>query len=182
MPSPATFFLSNLKSARRGWRDDPAEMAVKALLALVIGQTFWRLGYDQLGLFMNPRRQIGPGQALAAAVYRRLPPSPRTAWVIKALEITCDLSKLPIEGRLYRRRGFVCDVVATLVTQPLWSGVEAAEKLLGVIIHPERVATPEQVRVSLGCIYGTAVRYTADLLIWRYGDRLYLVCRRHLPL
>jgi hypothetical protein len=178
MATPAQSFLKSLRIARDGWRDDPAQMVIKAFLGLAIGQIFWRLGYDQLGLFMSPKLQVGPGQALAAAVYRRLPPGPRTAWTVKLIEIACDASKMPVERRLYLERGYVADIIGTLATQPLWSGIETAEKIAGAALHSERVDTPEQVQVSIGCIYGTLVRYAADLIIWRYGDRMYLACRR----
>lgn len=112
---------------------------------------------------MNTKIQLGLGRKVAKAVYDRLPDSPLVPWMIKGAEIAADMSKIPVEGALYRRHGVVPDGVAALVSQPLWSAIETGEKLAGAFAHPEKVGQPESVKVSIGCIYGTAVRHLASL-------------------
>ena len=152
--------VSDIQDAARSWRQTPATMAGKVGLSFAAGQgIFWQAGYDQLGLFMNPKFQIGFGQRVADELYARLPHTPQMAWGVKLVEVLADAGKIPIEGALYRRYGIVPDGVAALVTQPLWSALETAEKITGAFVHPERVRQPEQVKLSLGCIYGSLFRY-----------------------
>jgi hypothetical protein len=111
---------------------------------------------------MNTKVQLGAGRRVAETAYEKLPDSQVTPWVVKAVEIAADSSKIPIESALFSRYGIVPDGVAALVSQPLWSTIEASEKLAGAIAHPERVGQPESVKVSIGCIYGTTVRHLAS--------------------
>ena len=171
---PGQPFRQSLTQARNGWKNHPEEMAVKLGLSFIFGQgIFWVIGFDQLGLFMDPKIQLGLGQTIAAKVYRYLPATATVAWTIKALEILADAGKMPIEGAAYRRCGIVPDVVACAVTQPLWSLIEMLEKTAGVILHPERVTHPEQVQLSLGCIYGSLFRYALAGGLYRYGNSVY---------
>jgi hypothetical protein len=127
---------------------------------------FFIFGYDQWGLFMRPKVQLGFGQKVAHWAYDRLPHTSSFAWILKAVEIAADAGKMPIEGALFSRRGVVPDGLAALVTQPLFSGIETAEKVLGAALHPERVAEPYQMRMSLGCIYGSLFRYGLTAMLW----------------
>jgi hypothetical protein len=148
-------------------------MDQKLLLSFLTGQAiFWRFGYDQIGLFMRPKVQLGAGQKIAGWAYNRIPPSLTSAWTIKVIEILTDAGKIPIEGAVYKKHGFVPDIVAALVKQPGWSVFETAEKLTGAVLYPKRVANPEQVKVSLGCIYGSVFRYALAGLLWQYGGHL----------
>jgi hypothetical protein len=146
----------------------------KTLFSFIVGQgVFWKLGYDQIGLFMKPKVQLGKGQQIADYIARRLPPDEKVAWTLKVVEVLTDLGKAPLEGALYKKHGYAPDAVATLATQPLWSVLEAIEKATGAALHPERVNTPEQIRVSIGCIYGSLFRYAQVAALWAIGPQLY---------
>lgn len=166
--------VRSLQASKSGWRADPAKMISKIIFSFFTGQgVFWLIGYDQLGLFMNPKVQLGLGQKVADSVYGRIPHTATTAWVVKVIEILTDAGKGPIEGAVYRRHGFAPDVVATALTQPFWSTIEAAEKTTGALLHPELVNQPEQVRLSLGCIYGSIFRYFQAAFYWLTGGIIY---------
>lgn len=167
------YVISGLKQAVAGWRENPFRMVAQLVASTIVGQAvFWRIGYDQLGVAMDPKREFGVGGRIADTVARRLPQTPAVAWTLKFLEITTDLGKMPIEGVAYARHGIVPDVVACVVTQPLWSGIEAIEKTLGTVTHPERVNTPEQIRLSLACIYGSLFRYGLGVGVIVFGAHL----------
>lgn len=156
-----------------GWRTNPIRMVAQLITSFIIGQgIFWHFGYDQLGIGMDPKKQFGAGIKIAEKVADKLPGTARAAWVIKFVEILCDLGKMPLEGRAFAKHGIVPDVVAAAVTQPTWSGIEAAEKTLGVIMHPERVNTPEQIKLSLGCIYGSVFRYVLGSIVIVVGGHI----------
>lgn len=166
-------FLKSLRQGFMGWRENPFRMIAQLVTSAIVGQAlFWRVGYDQLGIAMDPKREFGAGIKIADKVANRLPNTVQTAWTIKAVEILADLGKMPIEGQAYVRHGITPDVVACVITQPLWSGIEAAEKTVGVITHPERVNTPEQIRLSIACIYGSVVRYGLGFLVIMAGKQL----------
>jgi hypothetical protein len=168
------FVIQGLSVAILGWQSDPVAMVAKVIFSLIFGQgVFWLLGYDQLGIFMSPFKQLGFGQTVANWVYDRIPATRNTAWAVKGLEILADFGKVPFEGAVYIRYGFVSDGLAALVTQPLWSTIETAEKLTGAIVYPERVFDPDQIRLSLGCIYGSLFRYGMALVMWFGGSALY---------
>lgn len=165
--------VPNAELSVERWREDPARQLGKVALSAAAGQgVFWSIGYDQLGMLMDTKVQLGFGRRVADAVYTRLPQSPATPWVVKAMEIAMDASKIPVEGALCHRHGVVPDGVAALVSQPLWSVLETAEKLAGALAHPERVTQPEAVKVSIGCIYGTSVRHVASILILLAGNSI----------
>lgn len=167
-------YVTGLKTAKKGWKNEPKEMLSKLAFSAVAGQgLFWRLGYDQLGLFMNPKAQMGLGQQIAEKVYEHLPKTDSVAWTIKAVEIATDAGKMPLEGALYAKYGYAPDVVAALVTQPLWSALETGEKITGSLLHPERVTTPDGVKLSLSCIYGSLFRYGLSAILLMYGPSLY---------
>ncbi|MFA5197207.1 MAG: hypothetical protein WC437_02170 [Patescibacteria group bacterium] len=152
--------IQSLKMARRGWKANPNEMLTKIIFSGIVGQgVFWLIGYDQLGTFMNPKVRMGFGRNVAEEAYKRIPHTPTMAWIIKITEILADAGKIPIEGAVYRKHGFTPDAVAALVTQPLWSTIETTEKFTGAVMHPERVSEPDQVKNSIGCIYGSFFRY-----------------------
>lgn len=156
-------------SAER-WREDPAKQVERAILSAMVGQGLsWGPGYDQLGVLMNTKVEFGLGQKLAKAIYAELPESPRVAWAIKIVEILADASRIPVEAKLYRDYGVTPDVVADLVTQPLWTVIEVAEKAAGAIAYPERVVQSEAVKVSIGCIYGSAFRHLTGGLVFVIG-------------
>lgn len=165
--------LRSVRQSYQGWRENPFRMIAQLVTSTIVGQAlFWRIGYDQLGIAMDPKREFGVGAKLADKVASQLPDTARTAWTIKTVEILADLGKMPIEGQAYARHGITPDVVACAVTQPLWSGIEAVEKTVGVLTHPERVNTPEQIRLSLACIYGSLVRYGLGFFVIATGKYL----------
>lgn len=165
--------FANLKSGWRGWHENPIRMVAQLLVSFVIGQgIFWRFGYDQLGIAMNPKQEFGTGVKLAEQIDARLPSHPAVAWALKLVEIFADFGKMPLEGAAYARHGLVPDVVAAGVTQPLWSAIEGVEKTLGAVMHPERVDTPEQRRLSIGCIYGSLFRYLLASVVIMTGTYL----------
>lgn len=150
----------NVLWSLREWREHPMRMVARAIVSLLVGQgIFWKFGYDQLGIGMDPKVQLGTGVKLADRAANWLPETARVAWTLKAIEIVADAGKMPLEGKAFARHGIVPDVVAFLVTQPLWSLIEALEKLVGAVRHPERVTTPEQIRLSIACIFGNCFRY-----------------------
>lgn len=160
--------------ARDAWRDDPIKMTSKVVVSLAAGQSIgWLIGYDQLGLFMDTKKQFGIGAEVATAIVRYLPESTTVYGAIKALEILADAARIPIEGALFRRYQIVPDALAAVVTQPLWTTFEVAEKVSGVILHPERVNDPDQAIVSLACVYGSVFRIAVSLVIWKKGDSIY---------
>lgn len=167
------FIVDNLKHAARGWRSNPPRMIAQIIMSFIFGQgLFWRFGYDQLGVFMNPKKQFGLGERVAARVYPLIPPTPAAAWTIKVVEIATDFVRGPVEGALYTRHGMTPDAVADVFTQPLWSTAEAAEKAIGAIMRPERVTTPEGVKLSLACIYGNVFRLGITGLLLLAGKYL----------
>ena len=149
------------------WHANPEGMASRVITSAIVGQgVFWLLGSDQIGLFMNPKLRMGRGPSIGRFVYSRLPHTKTTARTVKVIEILTDASRAPLEGALYRRHGITPDAIATLVTQPLWSLIEAAEKIAGVVIHPERLEDDEQVIQSLANIYGNVFRWGLTGAIW----------------
>jgi hypothetical protein len=170
----STLLVQNLKAARTGWKTNPQLMITNILLSFLFGQLIFEfLGYDQLGIFQHLGVQMGLGQKFAAWFYGFIPHVVWVAWLIKVVEILTDALKMPIEGRLYRRQGLVPDVVAAAVTQPLWSGIEASEKLLGAILYPALVAHPDKILVSLGCIYGSCFRDLLAGMLWVCGNQIH---------
>lgn len=166
----------SLRQARIAWREDPVKMGSKIVVGFAVGQgVFWLIGYDQLGLFMDTKKQFGIGAEIAEAVARRLPEGTAVYVTVKALEIITDALRIPIEGAVYRRYQFAPDIVATIVTQPLWTTLEVAEKTAGVFLHPERVTDPKQLLVSIACIYGNLFRYVLAAVIWKKGDAIYRI-------
>lgn len=122
---------------------------------------------------MSPVKQLGLGQTVARKVYEVIPHNAVSAWGIKIAEILTDAGKMPIEGVLYLKHGFVPDGVAAIVTQPLWSSIETAEKVAGVALKPEKVNTEDQILLSLGCIYGSLFRYFLVGIYLLIGSWLY---------
>ncbi len=104
---------------------------------------------------MSPVKQLGLGQTVARKVYEVIPHNAVSAWGIKIAEILTDAGKMPIEGVLYLKHGFVPDGVAAIVTQPLWSSIETAEKVAGVALKPER-SIPRIRYCSLWDVYTAA--------------------------
>jgi hypothetical protein len=171
-----------LRRAWDGWRQRPGEMAIKLGLSALLGQgVFWLLGYDQLGFFMSPMKEFGLGHGIANHVADWLPTGQAVVWIVKGVEISTDAARIFIEGKLYLKRGYVPDVVATLATSPLWQCYEVAEKLSGVLLHPERLNTRDQLVVSLACIYGNLFRYGLDAVLWFWGDDIYMGVRKGAP-
>lgn len=145
----------------------------KLVTSFVVGQgVFWTLGYDQLGLFMNPKKQFGLGQRIAKSIAKRLPSNQKMIWFVKLLEIGTDFGKMPLEGAVYKKYGICPDVVACATTQPFWSLAEGLEKTLGVVLHPERVNNKKQLEVSLACIYGSLFRYGQSAALLYAGSRM----------
>jgi hypothetical protein len=169
--------MQGLRQAASGWRQDPAKMAGKIGASFVVGQMiFWLIGSDQIGFFMDPKKRFGIGLRIGRAVNRRLPQTAIAAWTVKVIEVLTDAARMPIEGALYRRHGIVPDAVAAAVTQPAWTAFEVAEKVSGVVLHPERINTPFQVEQSLANIYGSLFRYAQSAVLWYAGQAV----NRHL--
>jgi hypothetical protein len=164
---------SDLRETRLEIKERPAHFVSRVLVSFIVGQgVFWRVGYDQIGLFMDPKFEIGLGIRIANWIYEKLPPSPWMPWAVKSIEILADFGKVPIEGTVYRRHRVVPDGVAALVGQPLWSIIETVEKVAGAVLHPERVVQPESIKVALGCIYGSLFRYACAAMIWFAGEKI----------
>jgi hypothetical protein len=171
----------SVKKAAQGWQNNPGEMVKDIAVSFIAGQgIYWVLGYDQFGFFMNPVKQVGRGDAIAGKVAARLPKTAVVAWVAKATEILSDALRIKLEGEAYRRHGVTPDFVATAVSSPLWQMLEVSEKTMGAILHPERVTTPEGVKLSLACIYGNLFRYTLDAAYSYQGDKIKYVVGRGL--
>lgn len=168
------FVWKGLAAAIAGWTADPIHMFVAIAFSLVVGQgIFWIFGFDQFGWHLAPFKQLGLGVTVAEWIAARIPHTPTVIWTVKALEVLTDFGKVPIEGMLYIRFGFVPDGLAALVTQPLWSTIETAEKISGAIARPDIVVTSDQLRLSLGCIYGSLFRYAQSAVLWFFGATLY---------
>lgn len=163
----------NLSTAVQGWRQDPIKMTTRIIVATIAGQwALWFIGHDQIGFFMKPLFRVGPGQSWSQKFYdRHIPKTHRVSVVLKAIEIGLDAGRMPAEGLLQARRGFVPDGLATAVTSPLWQFYETIEKLLGVVTHPERI--DDTAALSLANIYGNLVRYAAIMFYWHYADDIY---------
>jgi hypothetical protein len=168
------FILRGLRRARADWREDPIKTVSKIIFSFIIGQGVFNVfGYDQLGWFMRPHAKLGFGKTVSQEVYDRIPHTATTAWAIKVIEILMDATKIPIEGLVYLRFGFVSDGVAAAVSQPAWSSLETAEKAVGAALHPERVVEPDQVMNSIGCIYGSFFRIFQAIITLLLGRKLY---------
>jgi len=168
------FVRMGVQKAIDGWKENKARMVAKIIMSLIFGQfLFWFLGYDQIGFFMKHIWQVGLGQNIGDWVASQVPNTPTVGWYFKVGEIIADFGKVPIEGLTYLRFGYVPDVIAGTVTQPLWSVIETAEKITGAVTNWRLVGTTEQIKVSVGCIYGSAFRYVICGGFWLIGDRLY---------
>jgi hypothetical protein len=172
MSSLTRHFVTGVKLGITRWRVDPKATVLDVAFSGIGQVWFWTGGQDFIGIGMNAKWLPGLGHRLAPMIQQRLPATAPTAWMIKVIEIASDATKMPIEGKLYRELGIVPDAVAALVTQPLWSGIEVGEKLIGIWLHPERVNTPEQVADSLSSIYGTWTRNLLSLLMLYRGRAL----------
>jgi hypothetical protein len=173
------FIVSNVKLAAKGWRENPVRMVAQIIVSSAVGQgIFWRIGYDQLGVAMDPKKQFGVGEAIAEWAYPHLPHTATMAWTLKGLEVMTDFARGPAEGALYGDVGITPDGLANLFTQPLWSTMESVEKLIGAVVKPERVVAPEGVKLSIACIYGSIFRLALTVALFlvrkqlnRYGTR-----------
>ena len=169
------FFFCDVPVALRGWKEQPAEMSAKLVLSAAFGQgVFWVIGHDQLGLFMDPKAQFGVGRKVAECALVHLPQDETAAWVYKVVEISTDALRGVTEHWVYARHQMAPDVVAALLTPPLWTcGYEVSEKILGTILHPERVVTPDGIRLSVANTYGNLFRIAQDATMLATGGWLY---------
>jgi len=162
-----------VSSAYVGWRQNPLRMVAQLVTSVIIGQgVFWLVGYDQLGISMNPTHQMGRLKLVAEKLAAKVPDDPLWAWLLKLAEIMADFGKCPIEAAVYLQHGIVSDGVAAAVTQPWWSVIEGAEKLNGALMHPERVNTREQIALSIGCTIGSFFRYFLAAVVWLGGGAI----------
>lgn len=160
--------VANLRVAADGWRQDPLKMTAQITASALVGQAiFWNWGYDQLGVGMNPKVQFGFGQKVSSWAVDNLTHDLQTAATLKAIEVLTDLGKAPLGAACYARHGLTADAVACLFTQPLWSVIEAVEKAASAVAYPRRLVEPEQIGLSVACIYGSLFRYgqLAGLLV-----------------
>ncbi|HET6622800.1 MAG TPA: hypothetical protein VFG56_02595 [Candidatus Saccharimonadales bacterium] len=165
--------VANFRLAVNGWRDDPIKMTARLTASALIGQTiFWKFGYDQLGVGMRPQKEFGQGRRVAAWAATKLTLDLQTAVALKVVEVLTDFGKGPLEAACYRRCGVVPDALAFVVTQPLWSTFEAFEKSVSAVSDPRRLATPEQIELSLACIYGSLFRYGQAAILLLVGKRV----------
>lgn len=170
----ASFIALGVRYAIHGWGTDPISMIVKIIFSFVFGQAiFWIIGYDQFGLFMDPKKQLGFGQRIAERIVGKLHQTAVLSWTVKLVEIITDAGKIATEGFLYIRSGFAPDALAVLITQPFFSTIETAEKITGAIVNPQRVNTKDQLRLSIGCIYGSLFRYVMAGFLWIFGTGIY---------
>jgi hypothetical protein len=169
-----SFIILGVEYSVHGWTTNPAAMITKILFSFLFGQAiFWIIGYDQFGLFMDPKKQLGFGQRIAEWVANKLNRTNTLAWTVKIIEIITDAGKIVTEGFLYIRSGFAPDALAVLVTQPLFSTIETAEKITGAIVNPQKVNTDDQLKLSIGCIYGSLFRYFMAGFLWVFGTGIY---------
>lgn len=166
---------SDLEQAARGWHNDWPRMAAQLIVSAILGQgIFWKIGYDQLSVGGKTNRvmQVGLGQKIGRAAYRRLPHTRRVLYAVKAAEVLTDLGKCYTEGMTYDRYGLAPDAVAVAVTQPAWSLIEAVEKLgsLALTFDRYREVDEEEFVVAISCIYGSFFRYGQAAVILALGD------------
>lgn len=150
----------------RRWRNNPRATSLDIGISLSGQAFFWTLGQDFIGLSMRPKWLPGLGHVIARKLQPQLPQTTTFAWIIKAVEITCDALKMPVEGKLYAEFGIIPDGWACLITQPLWSGFEVADKVAGLITCPDLVDDPEQVQDSISSIYGSVTRLALGALFF----------------
>ena len=75
--------LEGFAYAVNGWTHNPLVMVSKIAFSFLFGQAiFWIFGYDQIGIFMNPKKELGLGIKFSRHLqkYRHLPASRN--WVI----------------------------------------------------------------------------------------------------
>lgn len=165
--------VANLRLAAYGWRNDPIRMTSQVAASFVIGQAiFWKIGYDQVGVGMKPKKQFGLGQKVSDWAIDNLSHDLQTAIALKVVEVLTDLGKAPLEAACYRRHGLTPDAVACLFTQPAWSIAEALEKAVSAAIYPRRLTEPEQIGLSAACIYGSLFRYIQSGILLLIGIKV----------
>jgi hypothetical protein len=156
-----------IKQAWIGWHEDWVKMVSAILTSIIIGQAFfWILGYDQIGLGWDTKKEYGLGQVIGEKVINKMPIDEATGWMVKYAEVVLDAVRMGTEGATYLRFGFVPDAVACVVTQPLWSGIEVTEKVVSTARQPEMIGTREQILLSIKCIYGSLFRIVWVGVIW----------------
>lgn len=140
-------------------KTNPCRVVANIITGFIVGQAvFWRLGSDQLGLFMDPKIQFGQGQKIGTWVYENLPQTRTASWMLKFLEVGSDELRTQTEIWTYNRLGYCPDALAVLLTPQLWHIFEIPEKLVGAIRRPERVLSREGTILSAQNTYGNLFR------------------------
>lgn len=138
-----------------------------ALLHLV----FWVLGSDQLGFLMNPKLKLGLGKLVARRLYAMIPATQRFAIALKIFEIASDEARSRMEIWMTLEYGYGVDAWATLITPEVWRCIEIPEKIMGVILKPERMFD-DGMELTLQNIYGNLFRMLM-VSAWHFrGDQL----------
>lgn len=164
-------YLSALRWAISGWREDRPLMIARIVVTFAVGQlVYWNAGgSDQFGVSMNPKKTVGLGPKVGQWVYPQLPHGSTTAWSLKAVEIVTDYGRGFTDGAVLRRHGITTDFLCVLIPAPWWPTIEAAEKAHGAIKHPDRVTTEAQQIQSIANIWGNLYRFLHAALLWVVG-------------
>ncbi len=132
-----------------------------------------QIGGDQLGTGMKNYWRTGSGWNAAQSMADAIPNSRGVGAALKAIEIGLDGSRAYFEMKILRKAGYVADGVPTLIGmrygQPLWSSLEATQKLIDAVMNLDMIGTPQQIVYSLGNIVNSSVRYVIDGFIWWKG-------------
>lgn len=135
----------------------------------VLHAIFWILGSDQLGFLMNPKIKLGLGKRIARSIYLRIPESDFLAVTLKLLEIMSDEARSRVEIWMASEYGYSVDAWATFLTPEVWRCIEVPEKVMGVILAPERMLG-EGMELTIQNIYGNLFRMLMVGVMYLRGD------------
>lgn len=168
------WIFRGVMKALSGWWTDPLKMVATLIVAAIVGQGIgWIFGSDQIGFFMRIQFRVGAGVSFGQWLAGILPATTSTGWAVKLLEIAFDTLRIPVEAAVFFRHGFVPDVVATAVTQPLWTIIEVSEKIAGIAVNSRAIGTRPQIESSIISIYGSTFRLGQNLVLWFFGYQIY---------
>lgn len=149
--------------------DEPEVIADDLKKAGVLHAIFWILGSDQLGFLMNPKVKLGLGKWIARSIYRRIPHADFLAVALKLLEIMSDEARSRAEIWMADEFGYSVDAWATFLTPEVWRCIEIPEKVMGVVLKPERMFG-EGMELTIQNIYGNLFRMLMVGVMYLRGD------------
>lgn len=168
-----TAIWQGLVISGKRWRRSPAGAVADVIVSLIGQAFFWTVGQDFIGVFMKSKWKPGLGHLFARKIHAKLPENDWLAWALRITEIALDATKCNIEGDLFKSVQIIPDAWAYIVTQPVWSVMEASEKTSGMILFPERVVLPENVEDSISSMYGTLSRDLLSILVFKpFGHKI----------